>query len=232
MKGYRTTFFNILMLLLALADLTTALLPQSPFDDQARVWIAFGIAIVTGVGNIVLRIWFTDTSFGVKGFVLPRALVPIAALAALLLLLAGSTGCAALRPDADPYLTRAEQTLDVSVATLDALFLLERQNQAAMEQALPGTHAKVEKLRQEAPKAIQAAILAITAYRQVKSLTAKAEVDASLAAVQVKAAEAQKIMADSQGKEVSRAHRSTLDCPGGRRPIARAGHPPDLRLAA
>jgi len=66
LKGYRTTVFNVIMLITGLCSLVTNLDAAAPLSPTTHAYIAMGITFVTGIGNLVLRIFFTDTPFGVK----------------------------------------------------------------------------------------------------------------------------------------------------------------------
>jgi len=107
--------------------------------------------------------------------------------------------CVSLRPDADPFLTRAEQSLAVAVDTLDAVFYLERMNEATLEGLVPGTHAAVERLRARAPDIINGLTAALDAYRAAPSDGTKASVQSYLALLQALAVEAQAYIVKWEG---------------------------------
>jgi hypothetical protein len=105
------------------------------------------------------------------------------------------TGCATTRPGADPVLLRAEQTLEVSFATIDGLLYLEKYNQAALTAVAPDAHKVAEMLRTEAPVALKAATAAIDVYRANRTPQAQADLATWLAVVQELAHQAQVILA-------------------------------------
>lgn len=101
--------------------------------------------------------------------------------ALLLVVLALCLACVHARPDADPYLLRAEQSLAVGVDVLDAWFLLERQHEVLIEAKLPGAHAETERLRRDAPAYIRTVTAAMDAYRVAPGPEGKASIQKALA---------------------------------------------------
>lgn len=93
----------------------------------------------------------------------------ILAVLGILVLVASLAACVAMRQGADPFLTRSEQTLDVTFWTVDTLFNVEKASQPELDQILPGTHAKVNELRAKAPPVFTAAMHALDVYRAAKA---------------------------------------------------------------
>jgi len=116
----------------------------------------------------------------------------IAAVAALLVLLS----CATLRPGEDPILVRAQQTYETAVNTFNALFVIEDENEAALEARLPGTHAKVEKLRRLAREHLPRLLRAIDAY---DATAGGSDLAKALAMIEWALGEAQSILAQTEG---------------------------------
>ena len=108
-----------------------------------------------------------------------RKTIPV--LLAVVMLAAVLQGCAVLRPGADQFLTRAEQSYDVAFWSVDALFQSEKVT-PELDQLVPGAHAAVNKMRQDAPAIFVAAMNAMDAYRKSpKDASAQTRVTQTLA---------------------------------------------------
>lgn len=82
----------------------------------------------------------------------------------LVLMVVALQGCAPMRPGADTFLTRSEQSLDVAFWSVDALFRIDKAT-PELDKLVPGAHAVIEKMRQDAPPIFRAAMDALDAYR-------------------------------------------------------------------
>ena len=89
-------------------------------------------------------------------------------------------GCAALRPGADQFLTRSEQTFDVAFWSVDALFRVEKVT-PELDQLVPGSHAAIDRMRQDAPPVFMAAMNALDAYQANPTEASKTRVTQALA---------------------------------------------------
>lgn len=117
-------------------------------------------------------------------------LVIVAALALVALV-----GCATIQPGADPVLVRAEQALVVSFETVDAFLRIERENQHALDEVVPGAHAVAESMRTRGPASFRALEAAITAYRAHRTPERRATLITWLAVCEQLAHDAQAILA-------------------------------------
>lgn len=89
-------------------------------------------------------------------------------------------GCATLRPGADQFLTRAEQSFDVAFWSVDALFRVEKVT-PEMDKLVPGSHAVIDRMRLDAPPVFMAAMNAMDAYRANPTEAGKTRVTQAIA---------------------------------------------------
>lgn len=107
-----------------------------------------------------------------------------------------ASGCATTRPGEDKLLVRSQQTYETARETFNVLFVLEDENEALIESKLPGTHAKVEKLRVLAKANLPRLLRAIDAY---SAASGGGDLTKALAVIEQALREAQDILAASGG---------------------------------
>jgi hypothetical protein len=89
-------------------------------------------------------------------------------------------GCAVLRPGADQFLTRAEQSYDVAFWSVDALFRVEKVT-PELDKLVPGSHAVIDRMRVDAPVVFVSAMNALDAYRANPTEAGKTRITQTLA---------------------------------------------------
>lgn len=107
------------------------------------------------------------------------------AMAFMLVVLVAVVSCAPLRPGADSFLTRSEQSLDIAFWSVDSLFRVEKIT-PEIDKLVPGSHAAIDKMRRDAPAVFTAAMDALDAYRQSpdKGTASQARVTQAIAVAQ------------------------------------------------
>lgn len=197
MQGYRTLIFNVIMLIAGMADLVTALLPQTPISEEHRLWIGLAIAFITGVGNLVLRIWFTTTPIGQKGFATVRSCVILAFVAVLAL---AWFGCGSAT-----WQGRMEDTYQLSVDTVDTVVTLFKDDPQLCP-AFPRQCEEVKQIARNAPDLFRQLSDALTVFRQAKKTgdpnviaVAKQNVEEAALKAQAAASEASAAMVKVKG---------------------------------
>lgn len=119
-----------------------------------------------------------------------------ATLAALIVVLLVSSGCATTRSGEDKMLVRAQQSYETARETFNVLFSLEYANRVLIESKLPGTHAKVDALRHTAKEQLPRLLRLIDAYSAAGDQTALVQ---ALAVVEAALQEAQTILSLTGG---------------------------------
>lgn len=102
------------------------------------------------------------------------------AVLAVIILAVALQGCAVLRPGADQFLTRSEQSFDVAFWSVDALFRVEKVT-PELDKLVPGSHAVIDRMRQDAPAVFMAAMNAMDAYRANPTEAGKTRITQALA---------------------------------------------------
>ena len=105
-------------------------------------------------------------------------------LVAQVALLALLAGCAGIQPGNDPVVVNAERITASAAETFDGLFRTEAENHAVIKARAPAVAAGVNKLRQVAPEALDAARAVTKAYKNNRSAENKANVGTAIAVLQ------------------------------------------------
>lgn len=87
-------------------------------------------------------------------------------------------GCSTLKPEADPVVVRAEQTVKIAFDVCDAFLAWEFANRVAIPDQI---HNYATSLRDSGPLAFQTARALTKAYKQNRSAENKATLDTALA---------------------------------------------------
>lgn len=105
-------------------------------------------------------------------------------------------GCSTVKPGNDPFVVRAEQTVDTAYHTFDLFVVLERENEGIVAQFNVGIHVYAELIRRESPHWINTANTLIRTYKRNRTSDNKANAQTAIAVVEAGLEQAKKYIAE------------------------------------
>jgi hypothetical protein len=128
-----------------------------------------------------------------------KILLILALLCAPLTFTVTQTGCAVLAPNQDALVVRAEQSVQVALEAFDAFLLWEKSNREVLRARAPQIKVAADRIRVSGPQWLTTARTLTKAYKSNRTVENKANLETSLAVLQVALTEVRGYLVTSTG---------------------------------